>query len=161
LGYKDQIDYEIVQSTNPEFKKAIVRVNIFRDHRQTIQYIQPTDHQKLGQAELVIIDEAAAIPLPIVKKLLGNYLVFMSSTINGYEGTGRSLSLKLMKNLRENSSTASKNERGRKLFEVKLDEPIRYGKNDQIEKWLHDLLCLDATSAAVFTSKCPHPQDCR
>jgi hypothetical protein len=38
---------------------------------------------KLGQAELVVIDEAAAIPLPLVKSLLGPYLVFMASTING------------------------------------------------------------------------------
>ena len=57
----------------------------------------------LTQAELLIIDEAAAIPLPLVKKLLGNYLVFMASTINGYEGTGRSLSLKLIQQLREQS----------------------------------------------------------
>src|SRR5205814_3829035 len=57
----------------------------------------------LGQAELVVIDEAAAIPLPLVKKLIGPYLVFMASTINGYEGTGRSLSLKLIQQLREQS----------------------------------------------------------
>jgi len=50
-----------------------------------MQYIHPSDAQKLGQAELVCIDEAAAIPLPLVKSLLGPYLVFMSSTINGYE----------------------------------------------------------------------------
>src|SRR5437588_8433264 len=68
-----------------------------------IQYIQPQDAHVLGQAELVIIDEAAAIPLPLVKKLLGPYLVFMASTINGYEGTGRSLSLKLIQQLREQS----------------------------------------------------------
>jgi N-acetyltransferase 10 len=37
----------------------------------------------MGQAELVVIDEAAAIPLPIVKQLFGPYLVFLSSTING------------------------------------------------------------------------------
>ena len=47
------------------------------------QYIHPTDGVKLGQAELVVIDEAAAIPLPLVKSLLGPYLVFMASTING------------------------------------------------------------------------------
>ena len=50
-----------------------------------------------------MIDEAAAIPLPLVKKLLGPYLVFMASTINGYEGTGRSLSLKLISQLRQQS----------------------------------------------------------
>ena len=37
LGYEEHLDYDIAQSTNPEFNKAIVRVNIFRDHRQTIQ----------------------------------------------------------------------------------------------------------------------------
>ena len=41
------------------------------------------DAAKLSQAELVVIDEAAAIPLPLVKALLGPYLVFMASTING------------------------------------------------------------------------------
>lgn len=50
----------------------------------SVQYIHPSDSHKLGQAELVCIDEAAAIPLPLVKNLLGPYLVFMSSTINGY-----------------------------------------------------------------------------
>lgn len=48
------------------------------------QYIQPGDAHKLEQAELVVIDEAAAIPLPLVKKLLAPCLVFMASTINGY-----------------------------------------------------------------------------
>jgi len=36
LGYKEHQDYEILQSTNPEFNNAVVRVNINRDHRQTI-----------------------------------------------------------------------------------------------------------------------------
>jgi N-acetyltransferase 10 len=37
LGYEEHLDYDILQSSNPKFQKAIVRVNIFRDHRQTIQ----------------------------------------------------------------------------------------------------------------------------
>ena len=77
-----------------------------RDHRQTVQYIAPEDYKMLAQAELLVIDEAAAIPLPVVKNLLGPYLVFMSSTINGYEGTGRSLSLKLLDSLRRESVAA-------------------------------------------------------
>ena len=39
LGYEEHLDYDIAQSTNPEFNNAIVRVNVFRDHRQTIQVI--------------------------------------------------------------------------------------------------------------------------
>ncbi|KAI6087790.1 DUF699-domain-containing protein, partial [Hypoxylon rubiginosum] len=151
LGYQDHTDYSIIQSTNPDFRKAIVRVNIFRNHRQTIQYIRPQDAHVLGQAELVIIDEAAAIPLPLVRKLLGPYTVFMASTISGYEGTGRSLSLKLLKQLKEQAATSvaqdGETRSPRSLKEVTLAEPIRYAKGDAVEKWLNSLLCLDVTAS--------------
>lgn len=37
LHLQEHLDYEIIQSLNPEFNKAVVRVNIFKEHRQTIQ----------------------------------------------------------------------------------------------------------------------------
>ena len=40
IAFQEHIDYEIIQSTNPDFNKAVVRVNIFREHRQTIQVIK-------------------------------------------------------------------------------------------------------------------------
>ena len=83
LNYQEHLDYDLIQSTNPDFNKAIVRVNVFRTHRQTIQYIHPCDGHKLSHAELLVIDEAAAIPLTLIKSMLGSYLVFLSSTING------------------------------------------------------------------------------
>ncbi|KAJ8695895.1 N-acetyltransferase 10 [Pleurotus ostreatus] len=187
LGYEEHLDYDIAQSTNPDFNKAIVRVNVFRNHRQTIQYIQPQDAHVLGQAELVIIDEAAAIPLPLVKNLIGPYLVFMASTINGYEGTGRSLSLKLIQQLRESTrpsltkdvtnagaeddaagvaspskkATHKAPPRVRSLREIKLETPIRYAPGDQVEKWLNSLLCLDASIIPKSAHQgCPHPSSC-
>lgn len=185
LEYMDHIDYTILQSTNPDYNKAIVRINVHRQHRQTIQYIQPQDAHVLGQAELVVIDEAAAIPLPLVKKLMGPYLVFMASTINGYEGTGRSLSLKLIQQLREQSrggvrvagddvevadkatGKAAKDGQksysgGRSLREITLSEPIRYAPGDGVEKWLNRLLCLDATlpKSKMNTQGTPHPSTC-
>lgn len=179
LDYQEHIDYELVQSTNPEFNNAIIRVNIFKEHRQTIQYIHPSDSAKLGQAELVVIDEAAAIPLPLVKNLLGPYLVFMASTINGYEGTGRSLSLKLIQQLRQQSSSFGGNNveikkqvqqtaSGKVLHELQLNESIRYGQGDLVEKWLNDLLCLNCCqlsqvdSGGIFlkNSGCPVPDAC-
>lgn len=168
IHFKEHLDYEVIQSTNPEFNKAIVRVNVFREHRQTIQYIHPTDAFKnklLGQsAELVVIDEAAAIPLPIVKALLGPYLVFMASTINGYEGTGRSLSLKLLQQLRQQSASYGSGQNsavvGRALHELTLEESIRYNNGDAVENWLNKLLCLDA-SIETSASGCPVPNDCQ
>ena len=182
LGYLDHTDYTIIQSTNPDFNKAIVRVNVHRQHRQTIQYIQPQDAYTLGQAELLVIDEAAAIPLPLVRKLFGPYLIFMASTTNGYEGTGRSLSLKLIQQLREQSRKVPKLSDGRttdkgnakvadgarpvasirSLREVTLSEPIRYAEGDGVEKWLNRVLCLDATlprSSSVHGT--PHPDQCQ
>lgn len=173
LQYQEHLDYEIIQSLNPEFEKAVVRVNVFKEHRQTIQYIHPADAVKLGQAELVVIDEAAAIPLPLVKSLLGPYLVFMASTINGYEGTGRSLSLKLIQQLRQQSaesqvsitaeSKSTSNQRlasARTLHEVTLQESIRYAPGDPVEKWLNDLLCLDCLNISRIISGCPLPETC-
>lgn len=34
LDYKEHLDYDLVESTNPAFAKAIVRVNVFKNHRQ-------------------------------------------------------------------------------------------------------------------------------
>ncbi|KAK3072605.1 N-acetyltransferase 10 [Teratosphaeriaceae sp. CCFEE 6253] len=189
LGYLDHQDYTIIQSTNPDFNKAIVRVNVHRQHRQTIQYIQPQDAYTLGQAELLVIDEAAAIPLPLVRKLIGPYLIFMASTINGYEGTGRSLSLKLIQQLREQSrgggakksandeqptsrsnsnstSNGASSTSARSLREITLSHPIRYAPNDAVETWLNRLLCLDATLPRHAphggpAGGTPHPSACQ
>eukprot|EP00268_Persea_americana_P066419 TRINITY_DN9034_c1_g1_i1.p1 TRINITY_DN9034_c1_g1~~TRINITY_DN9034_c1_g1_i1.p1 ORF type:complete len:1032 (+),score=211.38 TRINITY_DN9034_c1_g1_i1:177-3272(+) len=164
LEYKEHLHYDVVKSTNPEFKKATVRINVYKQHRQTIQYIQPQDHEKLSQVELLVVDEAAAIPLPVVKSLLGPYLVFLSSTVNGYEGTGRSLSLKLLQQLEEQSQITPKNAdgaaSGRLFKKVELNESIRYASGDPIESWLHGLLCLDATSSIPNISRLPHPSEC-
>ena len=190
LSFKEHTDYEAVASSKGDFNHAIVRVNIFKQHRQTIQYIEPGDADKLTQAELVVIDEAAAIPLPLVKAMLGPYLVFLSSTINGYEGTGRSLSLKLIQQLRMQQisggggqgggaqpksatigggssgggggggSSAMSSSSQRAFREVALHEPIRYSSNDGVEKWLTDVLCLDATNPPRLGGKLPPPQSC-
>ncbi|GAB5577713.1 RNA cytidine acetyltransferase isoform X1 [Prionailurus iriomotensis] len=164
LQYQEHLDYEIIQSLNPEFNKAVIRVNVFREHRQTIQYIHPADAVKLGQAELVVIDEAAAIPLPLVKSLLGPYLVFMASTINGYEGTGRSLSLKLIQQLRQQSaqsqiSTTAEN-KATATARLASAESIRYAPGDAVEQWLNDLLCLDCLNIPRIVSGCPLPEAC-
>jgi len=47
------------------------------------QYVAPEDADRVGQAELVVIDEAAAIPLPLVRRFFGPFLIFLSSTISG------------------------------------------------------------------------------
>ncbi|RNF20921.1 nat10 protein [Trypanosoma conorhini] len=177
LGYTERTEFEAMQSTNVEFSKCIVRLNVFREHRQTVQYISPHDASKFAQAELAIIDEAAALPLLVVKQMLGPYLVFLSSTVSGYEGTGRSLSMKLVADMRKHCGTdagtgataaaaaaaaaaAGSSDDRRFLREISLTDPIRYGPNDPVELWLNKLLCLDATARPVGVKVCPHPSKC-
>jgi N-acetyltransferase 10 len=177
LEFQEHVDYEIIQSTDSSMHGVVVRVNIFRNHRQTVQYIAPTDGPRvLSQAELLVVDEAAAIPLPVVKSMLGPYLVFLCSTVTGYEGTGRSLSLKLIEQLRTGSassaglgsgpsrgtsSTRADSGSGRVFREVEMKTPIRYGEGDPIEQWLYDLLCLEAGGKRLpLTGGAPHPDEC-
>jgi N-acetyltransferase 10 len=108
----------------------------------------------------------------------------MASTINGYEGTGRSLSLKLIQQLREStrpsltkdnvaeddsatisitkkaSTSGASTIKARTLREIQLDEPIRYSSGDQVEKWLHAVLCLDASVVSRASHGTPHPSQC-
>jgi N-acetyltransferase 10 len=43
---------------------------------------------------------------------------------------------------------------------VTLNESIRYSGGDAVEKWLNDLLCLDATNIPRTMSGCPVPDSC-
>ena len=153
LNFIEHKDYVIQEGIN-EFKGVIVNITINKNHKQVIRYITPTDILIFQMAELVIIDEAAAIPLNIVKRIMPDCLTFMASTIQGYEGTGRSLSIKLIDNLRNNQDNIN----GRLLKEVTLNQAIRYADNDPIESWLNDLLLLDATNVDSFDESIVDPK---
>jgi tRNA(Met) cytidine acetyltransferase len=87
-------------------------------------------------ASLVLVDEAAAIPIYLLGKLLLNHsrLVF-ASTIHGYEGAGRGFTLKFQKML------AAKFPKWQSLH---LHEPIRWGVNDPLESLVFEVCLLNA-----------------
>eukprot|EP01065_Artemidia_motanka_P026716 TRINITY_DN31976_c0_g1_i1.p1 TRINITY_DN31976_c0_g1~~TRINITY_DN31976_c0_g1_i1.p1 ORF type:complete len:1004 (+),score=316.22 TRINITY_DN31976_c0_g1_i1:56-3013(+) len=156
-GYKEREDFEIVQAEAAELARAVIRVSVFRSHRQTVQYLLPQDSAKFGAAELLVVDEAAAIPLPLLRQLMGPYLIFLSSTVTGYEGTGRALSLKLFSDLRKQSRVRDGGGTGRGLKELQLEQPCRYGSGDPLESWLHKVLCLDADITKQSAPPLLHP----
>lgn len=47
MKYEQHSDYDVVQSTNPEFKKSIVRIvmHVHEQPRQIVQYIHPQDYK--------------------------------------------------------------------------------------------------------------------
>jgi len=146
LGYAEHKEFEVLKG-HGDLKQCIIRVTISKTHRQIVQYI--TVNSAVTQTDLLVVDEAAAIPLPLVKKLIGAYPVLMSSTVHGYEGTGRALSLKLFQSMQT-----------RGLQQLKMETPIRYAANDPVEKWLSDLLCLEATTPQTVKTAPPHPAQC-
>ncbi|MGV3003285.1 GNAT family N-acetyltransferase [Vibrio sp. E150_018] len=86
-------------------------------------------------ADLVLVDEAAAIPLPILKNFVNRFhrLVF-SSTIHGYEGSGRGFSIKFMQWLNQHRP-------GWKHIE--LTQPIRWAEHDPLENWSFETFLLN------------------
>jgi len=106
----------------------------------TIKYMEPFDAYN-EKADLIAVDEAASIAPHILMKYLenSNKLIY-SSTIHGYEGAGRSFSIRFLKRLRERKAN---------FVEFEMVEPIRYNANDPIEKWVFDALLLDAEPAEI------------
>ncbi|GFY69743.1 RNA cytidine acetyltransferase [Trichonephila inaurata madagascariensis] len=158
LNFEEGVDFN-VQKNRTGSVDLITGVEVFKKCYGCVFYTAAANFQKAENAGLVVIDEAAAIPLPLVKKWLDCRTVLMASTINGYEGTGRSLSLKLLKQLRNQSVEQSVNRHI--LHEIQLNEAIRYANGDAVEDWLNCLLCLDASiDPPYFNSGPPKCQEC-
>ena len=95
--------------------------------------------------DLCLVDEAATIPVPMLLQLAKLHpRVVFSSTVHGYEGTGRGFAINFKKELRQ----WVKQHR-----EMSLTYPIRWASNDPVEQWLFDTLLLDAEPTPVVFDK--------
>lgn len=107
-----------------------------------IDYVKPYDMLSEEGRDIVVVDEAAMIPLPVLYGIHERFgRVIYASTIHGYEGAGRGFSLRFLKYLHEDKNT--------RVIEYELKEPIRYAPNDPVEQWLFDTLLLDAEPAKI------------
>jgi tRNA(Met) cytidine acetyltransferase len=95
-------------------------------------------------ADVVIVDEAAAIPLPILERLMKQYprIVFVTTTV-GYEGSGRGFALRF-KRLLDNYSNQWRR--------ASVSSPIRWAANDPMELWLREVFLLADTDSDVFSN---------
>ena len=88
------------------------------------------------KASLVLVDEAAAIPIYLLEQLqMKHSRVVFASTIHGYEGAGRGFTLKFQDTL------ATQYPQWRSLH---LHEPIRWRVNDPLERLVFEACLLNA-----------------
>lgn len=120
--------------------KKISEFHLAHDNGSTLLFVPPDELlQSAPKCDLLLVDEAAALPAFMLPKLLQNYsrLVF-ATTEHGYEGSGRGFSTKFKALLTQTAP-------GWK--EVTLSTPIRYAAHCPVERWLYQFCLLDAKEA--------------
>ena len=123
----------------PEAKITRGCVNFVNENKSTsvVQFYSPDNLlQENIKADILLVDEAAAIPVPLLTAFLQQYpqCVF-ATTVHGYEGTGRGFALRFYKELDKNDKN---------WLKLQMHTPIRWAENDPLEEWMFNLLCLDA-----------------
>ncbi len=87
-------------------------------------------------ADLLLVDEAAAIPAPLLEAMAAHYpRVVFATTQHGYEGTGRGFAVRFQ-------ATLDRHHPGWQHLE--LVTPIRWSRGDPLEALVFRLLLLDA-----------------
>ncbi|RTZ63286.1 MAG: hypothetical protein DSZ29_07240 [Aquificaceae bacterium] len=100
-----------------------------------LHFLSPDElNQQKPQADLILIDEAASIPLPLLERFIKQHsrLIF-ATTEHGYEGSGRGFALRFKKIL-DKCSPYWKS--------ATLDTPCRWAKDDPLENFTFDALLL-------------------
>jgi tRNA(Met) cytidine acetyltransferase len=98
----------------------------------------PTAAELPDDPDVVLVDEAAALPVRLLSRFLAAPAAGFCTTVHGYEGAGRGFSVRFRDELVE---------RDVEVHEERLDEPIRYAPGDPIEVWAFRALLLDARPA--------------
>jgi tRNA(Met) cytidine acetyltransferase len=117
----------------------------------TLAYSAP-DHllQAPQAADLLLVDEAAAIPTALLEGLLSHYhRVVFATTLHGYEGTGRGFALRFKSHLERETP---------QWREQRLETPIRWANDDPLEPLLFRLLGLDAKPAPEASVAMTRPE---
>ncbi|WP_396612235.1 tRNA(Met) cytidine acetyltransferase TmcA [Haloferax sp. S1W] len=101
-----------------------------------VRYVPPTEAgAEVDDDTVLIVDEAAALPVRLLSSYLDAPAVAFCTTIRGYEGAGRGFSVRFRDRLDESSH---------EVTDVRLDHPIRYAVGDPVESWTFRALLLDA-----------------
>lgn len=119
--------------TSPN-KKSSERVNLQAHDRAEFfapdALLERCRRQVPSDVAWLLIDEAAAIPTPLLTELIHYFpRTLLTTTVQGYEGTGRGFLLKFCSSLAE-------------WYDLRLTDPIRWASDDPLERLLDRALLL-------------------
>ncbi len=106
------------------------------EHSPQLRYYRPDEllHSDVS-ADLLLVDEAATIPTPLLLQLLEAYpRAVFATTLHGYEGNGQGFALRFLRQLRS---------RYPRCREYRLNTPIRWAAPDPLEQLSNRMLLLD------------------
>ncbi len=126
----------VFQFAEHSLDDAIVKRGCVETPSSSLRFIAPDELLlQRPECDLLLVDEAASIPLPMLEAMVENYhRTVFSSTINGYEGCGRGFTLKFQHWLKSVRSGCR--------FQ-NISQPIRWNLGDPLEAWHRDSFLLD------------------
>ena len=133
---------------------ARLRRGHLRWNEAGIEFLPPDELLlRPANAELLLVDEAAAIPAPLLTHLLQQHSrIAFATTVHGYEGTGRGFALRFRRTL--DALTPG-------WRELRLRTPIRWAPGDPVEAFVFRALLLDASAAEDAAVAAAMPASCR
>ena len=142
------------KATHSSFKHLANELNLQynTEHKQlaNLHYVAPDALlNALPECDLLLVDEAAAIPVPLLLKMLAHYSrIVFASTLVGYEGNGRGYTIRFSNYIKAYYKASKV---------LALDEPLRFAKHDPLEQHIRTLLALDAQYKELSSDQLGQP----
>lgn len=117
--------------------------SVFRHAQYTVPFMAPDAilADANAQADVLLVDEAATISLPVLADLLPRFpRILFATTTDGYEGTGQGFLLRFLSLLDQQSPGWERHT---------LSTPRRWAVADPLEAWLDDALLLNAQASEM------------
>ncbi len=110
------------------------------EQSEHLRFVAPDALARQPQdVDLLLVDEAAAIPAPLLETLLKRYSrIAFATTVHGYEGTGQGFALRFNQSLDRHTNSWKT---------ISLQTPVRWAQDDPLEALVDRVLMLNASAA--------------